>query len=450
MLPFNLSGKLPRFVSLVVFLLSASAPQLNAAAPCELARLVPSDTNVGEEFGVSVSLSGDVLVVGDSADDQRATDAGAAYVFRRTPQGWRQEAKLVPADAAAGDGFGGSVSISAERIIVGSCGNDEAAQDAGAAYVFRFNGASWPVEAKIKATDATAQALFGCTVAISGDRVAVGAFNIGAAYVFRRTGTTWTQEGKLTGSDVVPGMAFAQAVAISGDAVLVGVLGGAVNGAAYVFRLTGVSWAQETKLTASDGVPEDFFGWSAALSGDLATVGAPFFKLPPPPRMSAVTNEPGAAYVFRRSGGVWGQEAKLTANDIEENARIGIGVALQDDLAVIGADHGCCITPGAAYLFRRVSGAWQQNAILTPSDSTPVDLFGSAVAVDGNYIAVGAYGDESDCIGEPDCPTLRAYVFSAPCVLGIPALSPLGTVTLAFVLFVAGVAVLRRSATKRK
>ena len=444
-----------RVVTLVSSWSSIVAFPLHAEHLCEVARLFPSDMNVGEEFGVSVSVFDDVLVVGDSEDDERAIDAGAAYIYRHTPHGWQQEAKLVASNGAAEDGFGGSVSVSGDRIIVGSCRNDEGAQDAGAAFVFKREGSTWVEEARLTATDPTTQAFFACSVAISGDAVAIGAVNAGATYVFRRVEATWVQEAKLTPIDKETAEHFVHAVAMSNDAVLMGVssvLGGELTRAGYVFRRNGMSWEQEGKLTASDHAPLDY-GCSVALDGDVAAIGAPFIAIPPPPlQKGGTTDRPGAAYVYRRNADVWAEEAILSASDQEDGNRFGVAVALDvgsslGNIAVVGADHGCCVRPGAAYVFRLVSAGWEQAAKLTPSDSAPVDLFGSAVAGNGKHIVVGAYGDEPSCIGDPECPALRTYEFAAPCVFGIPALSGIGIAVFAIVLCTVGISKSCRTAS---
>ena len=170
-------------------------------------KLTASDAAEGDQFGRRVSVSGDLAIVGARRDDDAGGESGSAYIFRRTGTNWSEEAKLTASDPAAGDFFGFSVSISGDLAIVGAPFDDDAGNQSGSAYVFRRTGTSWSQEAKLTATEAAADDQFGVSVSISGDLAVVGAFGdddagstSGAAYIFRRTGTSWAEEAKLTAS----------------------------------------------------------------------------------------------------------------------------------------------------------------------------------------------------------------------------------------------------------
>ena len=273
--------------SIIIFL-GGLAPKASGDA---LAKLVASDAAEGDYFGGSVAVSGDLVVVGVSGDDHAGAYSGSAYVFRMTNASWTQVAKLVASDAAEGDEFGESVAISGDLVVVGAYGNDAAGSDSGSVYVFRTTngGASWTETAKLVASDGAKWEYFGRSVAISGDLVVVGAVadddddsNPGSAYVFRTTddGASWTQTAKLLASDAAAGDRFGDPVAIRGDLVVVGAFGddhaGVLSGSAYAWRTTddGASWTQTAKLVASDAAAEDYFGRSVAISGGLVVVGA--------------------------------------------------------------------------------------------------------------------------------------------------------------------------------
>src|SRR5207247_1017653 len=150
---------------------------------------------------------------------------------------------------------------------------------------------------------------------------------LGAAYVFTRTGTIWTQQAKLTASDASNGDDFGFAVALSGDTAVVGAsTSNSSQGAAYVFTRAGTPWTQEAKLTAADAANGDIFGISAALVDDTAVIGA-----------FAKNSDQGAVYVFTRAGTTWTQEAKLAAADPEDGAEFGTSLAVEGDMAVVGA-----------------------------------------------------------------------------------------------------------------
>jgi hypothetical protein len=230
-------------------------------------------------------------------------------VFRRTGTNtWDTGVKLLASDREADDGFGNSVAISGDYAIVGAWFEDGGDLDVGAAYVFRRIGPNniWDTGVKLTASDAWGADWFGCSVSTSGDYAIVGAYgedagglDAGAAYVFRRTGpdNVWDAGVKLLASDAQAGDWFGHSVSISGDYAIVGAFnedaGGSSAGAAYVFQRTGTNtWDTGVKLLASDAQASDYFGYSVAISGDYAIVGATL--------EDAGGADAGAAYVYIR------------------------------------------------------------------------------------------------------------------------------------------------------
>jgi len=199
------------------------------------------------------------------------------------------------------------------------------------------------VEQKVTASDGAAGDLFGISMALSGDTALVGAWahdvganaNQGSAYVFVRSGSTWSLQQKLTASDGATGDEFGFSVALSGDTALIGAptvdIGANLNqGSVYVFVRSGSTWSQQSKLTASDGAAGDWFGYQVALSSDTALVGATNDTI-------GANAYQGSAYVFTRSGTTWSQQAKLTASDGAADDQFGNSVALSGDTALVGA-----------------------------------------------------------------------------------------------------------------
>ncbi len=391
------------------------------------AKLTASDKAATDNFGWSVSLSGDRALVGAHVSDPGGTSgAGAAYVFARASDGtWTQEAKLTASDKAVDDQFGYSVSISGDRALVGAPLSDPGGtSNTGAAYVFtRASDGTWTQEAKLTASDKAALDNFGGFVSVSGDRALVGALgsdpggtsSAGAAYVFTRASNgTWTEETKLTASDKAASDNFGVSVSLSGDRALVGARrsdpGGTSNaGAAYVFtRASNGTWTEEAKLTASDKFASDNFGISVSLSGDRALVGANTSN-------SGPDADTGSAYVFTRaSNGTWTQEAKLMANDKAADDNFGYSVSLSGDRALVGAplsDPGGLSLAGAAYVFTRASnGTWTQEVKLTASDKAAGDHFGWPVSLSGVRALVGAR--LSDPGGTTDAGSSYVYTVS--------------------------------------
>ncbi len=317
------------------------------------AKLLPDDGARSDFFGTSVGLSGDVAVVGAPGHNAAGDGAGAAYVFVRSGETWTQQAKLQADDLAALDNFGASVAVSGDYVLVGAIGGTNGDGDrSGVGYVFRREGEAWTQQAKLFTNDAGPAALVGDAAALDGEVAVLGAPDddpnldrSGAAYVFRREGETWTEPDQITPGDGDFEDEFGNAVAVSGGFIVVGMRldddAGESSGAAYVFAREGATWAQRGKLVAEDAAGGDAFGASVAVSGDVAVVGAPG------------SGSGGAAYVFTRDGATWRQTTRLTADDTAEGDELGKAVALDGLLALVAAplNDDRAARAGAAYVF---------------------------------------------------------------------------------------------------
>ncbi|MDU9047378.1 MAG: FG-GAP repeat protein [Candidatus Electrothrix sp. Rat3] len=367
----------------------------------QVQKLLAGDGAADDEFGWSVSISGDTALIGADGDDDNGSDSGSAYVFVRSGSTWSQQAKLTPDDNAADDWFGDSVSISGDTALVGADGDDDNGLDSGSAYVFVRSGSIWSQQAKLTPNDGAADDRFGYSVTISGDTALVGAYGdddngsgSGSTYVFVRSGSTWSQQAKLTPDDGAADDWFGDSVAISGDTALIGADGdddnGSDSGSAYVFVRSGSTWSQQKKLIPDDNAAGDWFGWSVAISGDTALIGAD--------GDDDNGSDSGSAYVFVRSGSTWSQQAKLTPDDGTAGDWFGASVSISGDTALVGADgdddNGS--DSGSAYVFVRSGSIWSQQAKLTPNDGTANDWFGASVAISGDTALVGTDGDDDN------------------------------------------------------
>ena len=250
-------------------------------------------------------------------------------------------------------------------------------------------------EKKLIASDAAALDSLGFSSALNGDSIIAGAplqdqggINAGAAYIFRRSGTGWTQEAKLTANDAAEGDQFGSSVGLDGDTAIVGSrLNDTISlneGAAYIFRRTGTAWAQEAKLTANDAAAADLFGSSVSVDGNTAVAGAP--------GDDDGGSQAGSAYVFRWNGTAWVQEAKLTASDRSAGDQFGDMLSIKGNTVVIGApfDDAGATDSGSAYVFRWNGTAWVQEAKLTAGDAAEGDQFGSSVSAGGDTVVIGS------------------------------------------------------------
>lgn len=355
------------------------------------AKLTASDGAAFDAFGNAAALFDDTVLIGASQHDVDFAEQGSAYVFVRSGTSWSQQARLTSSDGAQGDFFGESVALSADTAIVGASLDDDAGDvDQGSVYVFTRSGAIWNEQARLVAADGLPFDRFGNAVAIDGDRILLGAFNTferGSAYVFTRIGANWTQQSKLMPSDPWVPFFFANSVAMSGDTLLVGAYLGEFNhGSVFAYTGSGAIWNEQAKLTAGPGSAGDNFGFSVAVSGDTALVGA----------WKEDAWDQGAAYVFTRSGENWTLQEKLTAAD-GVNDQFGVSVALSGDTALVGAwvDDVDFVDQGSAYVFTRSGGDWSQQAKLTANDGAANDYFGFAVALSGDTALVSAIADDA-------------------------------------------------------
>lgn len=354
-----------------------------------------------DECGARVAVSGTTAVVTCHLDDVSVTNQGSAYVYVKSGSSWVQQAMLTASDAAAGDQFGFSVAIDGDTIVIGAVGDDGAFADQGSVYVFVRSGSVWTQEAKLTAADPGLTDRLGWRVDVSENTVVASAAyddgsvtNEGSAYVFLRSGVpaVWTQQAKLINPTPVANDFFAASVAIDGDTAVLGGDGDDVTfgdqGSAYVFVRSGSTWTQQAFLTASDGALQDYFGISVDISGDTVVVGAI--------QDDGTVTDQGSAYVFVRTGSLWFQQAKLTAPGPTAGDLFGWMVSVAGDRVAISAiyDDVSVIDQGAAYLYLRTGGVWNYVDQLIASDAAAGDALGCGLAMSSNAIIGGACLDD--------------------------------------------------------
>jgi hypothetical protein len=329
------------------------------------------------EFGASVAIDGDTLVVGSPKTGGAPNPHGAAYVYEYEGT-WDQVAVLTPSPALEGQS-GSSVAISGVWVVVGARFENS---ERGAAYVFRHQTLGWFQSDRLLAPDAEIGDRFGRSVSIDGSRLVVGASHdddeAGSAHVFRfnKDAGAWLHEAKLTASDAAAGDRFGLSVSIDGTDILVGAPLEGSDGAVYVFTRTGGIWTEVAKLTPSCPPPSGcgLFGQSVSLDGDRAAIGAPA------PFATSVL-------VFEFDGGAWEQIAQLRpAYFVPWVISFGESVALQGD-TIIAGDTTC----QAASVFTHDGTSWVPKPALIPSSCE--GRFGNALAINGTRAVVGAVGE---------------------------------------------------------
>ena len=365
------------------------------ANPTQIAKLLPDDGAAVALFGFSVAISGVTAIVAAVGDDTNGENSGSAYLFDISdPANPTQIAKLLPDQGAAFDFFGFSVAIGGATAIVGAFGDDDNGTESGSAYL--FDTATGLQVAKLLPDDGAANDQFGLSVAINGATAIVGAHRdddnadqSGSAYLFDISDPGKpTQIAKLLPNDGAFDDRFGRSVGISGATAIVGAWkdddNGFVSGSAYLFDISDpANPVQTAKLLADDGAAGDAFGWSVAISGATAIVGA--FG-----NTDNGTNT-GSAYLFDISDpGKPTQIAKLLADDGAAFDSFGFSVAISGATAIVGAygddDNGS--DSGSAYLF--------------DASSCPADLDNTGdVGVKDLLFLLGAWGP---CPKKGDCP----------------------------------------------
>jgi hypothetical protein len=442
------------------------------------------------EFGYSVSISDDTIAVGAPNEDGITTtiingsnlpfnygdgiSRGAAYIFRRNCNKWSHEAYLKPPNNTSNNStygfkFGTSVSISGNTVVVGAPyedgiittiinGSDLTSADKGggwngAAYVFKRNGTTWSHEAYLKSPNNSSGDLFGTSVSISADTIAVGApwesstttaiingsdlsstnndgYRNGAVYVFKRNDSTWLDEAYLkapnnssSGSDWYS--YFGNSVSISEDTIAVGCPGegsttttiingsdlsstnknSANNGAVYIFKRYGNNWIHEAYLKSPNNSSGDLFGTSVSISGDTIVAGAPAEESTTSIVINgsdlSSTNDNGfgygAAYVYKRNANIWSFQAYLKAPNGSQSDSFGCSVAISNNIIAVGG-----------HIFIRNNNIWSYRTNLIAPNNTNLKYFNcSAVSISDNSIAFGVpyEGNPTNLIvNAPDMP----------------------------------------------
>ena len=365
--------------------------RLNGSAWTQYVKLLAPDGELGDRFGSSVAVQGDRIVAG--AANGGFFGEGRAYVFSWEDPVWVTESTLVPEGAGLSDGFGSTVTIEGDLAVIGAPLYDrDTSVDEGIAYVFeRDNSGEWILRTKVEANDGASGFQFATSVDIQGNEVIVGApgadNQLGAVYVFLRSGNEWVIQNKISPGDGQDGESFGRALAYAGFDLIIGApensnINGANAGIVYLYSRRLNNWDFESTVLAANKLIQPLFGTAVAISDSTAVVGA-----------EGKEGDTGAAFVYELSDSGWTQVAELTASDGAAGDLFGKAVAVSGDIVVVGApgdDNERGTNAGSAYIYLRGSMGWSEQARLISSDGAAEDQFGSAVAIDGTTAAIGA------------------------------------------------------------
>jgi len=355
-----------------------------------------TDPAFDPEFGVAVAVHGTIAMIGAQQAKIDGNDGqGAVYVFEKTNGVWSRTQKIVANDGQAFDTFGHAIVFEGNTAFIGAYGamvNDNFSQ--GAVYVFTRSNGAWTQTQKITAADGQMFDNFGYSIGLDGTTAIVGADGAqvgangfqGAAYVYDGSSGTWTNTQKLAASDGGIGDIFGYSVALDGTRAMIGAYANNnYQGAVYVFGEAGGTWTESQKLVAGDGAPNAYFGYATALSGSTLLIGA--WGAEP-----GGIDMKGSAYIFTDSNGTWTQTQQLLASDGALQDKFGHSVALQGTTALIGADGWSAATAqGAVYAFDGSSGTFVETQRFVASDGAPSYQFGLPVTLDGDTALVGSW-----------------------------------------------------------
>ncbi len=367
-------------------------------APRDLIALQNIPGNPGSNFGATVALDGDTVAVGASGEESATNfDSGAVYIYIRDGFEWVPQQTILDDVNANGLFFGEALALDGDTLAISSYYRDDSA---GAVYVYTRTAGVWSLQAELTAADRAMNDLFGVSVALDGDTLAISAqgadtpngVDSGAVYIFTRTAGVWTQQAKL-----LPGTAGMQAgrsLALSSGTLFVGSpsadSANVMNsGQVTVYTGVGPTWVPRVILTPSDPVAEGRFGLSLsyeAASGRVA-IGAPGL---------ATLDMSGAVYLFTGSGGTWTQQIKLTPNNAQGGQTFGDEVGLNEQRLLIGAPNYDSTTQeatGAVYQFSIIGSNWVEQQFITGTNAAELGYFGAGLAIGPEWSVIGSGGE---------------------------------------------------------
>jgi hypothetical protein len=364
----------------------------------EAAYAQASNAGASDSFGSGVAAWGDYVAIGapgedsstDAGLDNAATDSGAVYIFHRVGSSWAQTQLLKGAAITGQRRFGNAVAMERDVLVIGAQGDGARGADAGASYVFRLDPVSgrWQQEQRLTASDARAGDRFGTAVAVSGDRLVVGATghdrgavsgDYGVVYSFTRSGATWSEDGTVSDPTSHAFDSFGAPLALDGDTLAVGDVPRHVR----VFRRSGASWIAEA-------VPPSCVGPSFDLLGDLLAVGQPTDAsgngLPGDDSAPAS----GAVRVYTRTGTAWSEAAYLKTAPAHAQARLGLGIGLGPNTLVTTAAGR-----GELQAFHREGASWvAEPAVAVSGPPSTFGGFASGLALSDRGAVIGSLVDD--------------------------------------------------------
>ena len=346
---------------------------------------------VAEYYGSSVSISGDFAIVGSDGDFNHGAYCGAAFIYRIESDKWVQMQKIIEPPTSTNDFFGTSVSISGNYAVIGIPQYINGGIEVGAITIYQYDGANWVFMQRIVNTGGTAGERFGRSVAVSGNRIIVGApyddnsfTNQGSISIYQYNGASWVLMQKIYDASGAANDNFGFSVSISGDIAIAGAPNDdngafADQGSASVYRYMAGSWVFSIRNTNPSARASVFWGTSVGVSGNSIIIGAPGDIV------GANTNQ-GSISFFDFNGVNWIYGGKYNNPSGLQNDRLGNHVSISGDYAFAGAENaqiGANINQGSSLIFFRFGvNLWQRLITITDPVGAADNLFGTCTALD--------------------------------------------------------------------
>ena len=353
----------------------------------------PTGAN-GDNFGISVSVSGNYAIVGALLDNVGLNvNQGSASIFQYNGSNWVFMQKIVDPGGQANDFFGRSVSLSGNYAIVGSYGDDvNTSIDQGSACIYIFNGTGWIFLQKITDALGAAGDQFGISVSISDSYAVVGAItddvnsNVdqGSACIYKLSGSNWAQMQKITDAAGAFGDNFGNSVSVSGSFVIIGAnkddgVNATNQGSASIYAFNGAAWVLMTKVLDGSGSLNEQFGSSVSIFGNYAIIGADEDDV-------GTNASQGSASIYQYNGSSWVLMQKITDANGAADDQFGVSVSISGNYAIVGAltdDVGANQSQGSASIYLRIGQGWQKVQYISDPGGNAEDFFGISAAIDG-------------------------------------------------------------------
>ncbi|MCX7553388.1 hypothetical protein OS175_05815 [Marinicella sp. S1101] len=347
----------------------------------EKQKLVAPNEQHFNKFGSNVQINSNKIFISSVSDESLEQFEGHVHVFEQAGLNWVQTTDLGPIIGSDDNEFDFSLASDNNQLLIGASGDDSIDNEAGSFFSFSFNNFQWNENDKVDMLLGSARNFFGSTTKIDGNHMMIGSYGddeigreSGAVYGYKLLNEEWILNSKIFAESPQPFQNFGYAIDIDGLKAIIGApsFGDMTNdpGSAYIFNYIGGDWVYETKLTASDGVDDDYFGGSVTINGDYALIGGT--------GSDTFGDRSGAAYIFKKENGIWSEVNKLVIPNPDEDDYLGLDVGLNNQWAIVGQSD-------AVHFFDAKSNWMHYQTI------NGFGRFGSSLDLDGDTLLVGSY-----------------------------------------------------------